>query len=678
MLERRTASNNRALQDAIQIAAKQESQRAKQQDTKRSTERLGEQRDSRKVIGLLEKIANRLENLDRGGGLGNAAGSVLSGAALGRLLARSNARSAARAKLVRDASGRWRNTVTGRYSKAPPPGFFQRIANGVGESRIGRLGGAVARSPLGRMAGAAARSPLGRIAGQGLRLGGNVLGKLAWPVAIGMSIFDGVNGMRNADNILGRKTNGTEKAQVGMAQAVNGFLLGLPDFLSKKVFGQSFAKLMVDGLGDVQKQLTNKINGIWDGTRKMIGAGFGTVANVYNKSLSAMTKYGDEIAAAGAGLIAAVKAKDMKGAVSALGKLGALLFKPTAAIAAKADQLVQAGGKAVAQGVRSGGAAVATSVSAGISAVAGWAGLGSTSAKYESGNRGVMAISSGKGDPGGASYGKYQLASKTGTLQRYLKDSGYDKQFAGLAPGSKEFNAKWRELGKSDPKFAESQHDFIKKTHYDPAAKYAASLGFNMNNRGMQDAVWSASVQHGGVKRLLAMAAATPGWAQMSDEQKLRTFYSVRAQYATNAMRRNKASASQIASVQKRYQSEVNDALALSRNGSDVQMASTSAVPSNMKVASSMAAARGSASRASMSPVSEPLTQELPVVPVNKPDMQKPLNDLKALYAASKEPAQTKVAANTGGTGGLPSVGDVADRPRIDLQAITTTLAGRG
>ena len=49
--------------------------------------------------------------------------------------------------------------------------------------------------------------------------------------------------------------------------------------------------------------------------------------------------------------------------------------------------------------------------------------LGQTSASYESGVAGAGAISTGKGDHGGVSYGSYQFSSATGTLQEYLQQS---------------------------------------------------------------------------------------------------------------------------------------------------------------------------------------------------------------------------------------------------------------
>lgn len=202
--------------------------------------------------------------------------------------------------------------------------------------------------------------------------------------------------------------------------------------------------------------------------------------------------------------------------------------------------------------------------------------LGDSVAKYESGSKGVASVSSGKGDPGGASYGKYQLASKTGTLQRYLKQSGYAESFSGMNPGQPDFNAKWVELAKSDPNFGNSQHDFIKKTHFDPAIKKAAELGFASDNRGVQEAIWSGSIQHGGIKRILAKTAEIPGFKEMSPGEQIAAFYKTRGDYAASAMRANGASESTIQNASYgRYSREIKDALALA--GSNVAQENVSA-----------------------------------------------------------------------------------------------------
>lgn len=77
--------------------------------------------------------------------------------------------------------------------------------------------------------------------------------------------------------------------------------------------------------------------------------------------------------------------------------------------------------------------------------------LGQTSARYESGAAGAGAISNGKGDHGGASYGSYQFSSSTGTLQEYLAQSPYGEQFLALTPVTPKFDTKWRDLALSDP-----------------------------------------------------------------------------------------------------------------------------------------------------------------------------------------------------------------------------------
>ncbi|BAV95868.1 peptidoglycan-binding domain-containing protein [Lysobacter enzymogenes] len=125
-----------------------------------------------------------------------------------------------------------------------------------------------------------------------------------------------------------------------------------------------------------------------------------------------------------------------------------------------------------------------------------WA-LGDTSQRYETGNRGAGTISTGKGDHGGVSYGSYQLSSKTGTLREYLDQSPYRDQFAGMTPATPEFNAKWRELAKTDPAFAQDQHEFIRKTHYDVQVNKLEKRGIDLSDRGpaVQDALWSTSVQ---------------------------------------------------------------------------------------------------------------------------------------------------------------------------------------
>lgn len=69
--------------------------------------------------------------------------------------------------------------------------------------------------------------------------------------------------------------------------------------------------------------------------------------------------------------------------------------------------------------------------------------LGALSERFESGERGPGAVSSGKGDPGGVSYGIWQLSSRAGTAAAFMASEGapWQGDFAGAAPGSAAFSA---------------------------------------------------------------------------------------------------------------------------------------------------------------------------------------------------------------------------------------------
>ncbi len=155
--------------------------------------------------------------------------------------------------------------------------------------------------------------------------------------------------------------------------------------------------------------------------------------------------------------------------------------------------------------------------------------LGDSSAAFESGGKGAGTISSGRGDRGGKSYGTYQLSSKTGTLRQFLNESPYGKQFEGMQEGSADFDRQWQRLAKNDPAFAQAQHDFIKRTHYDKAVDGLKEAGIDLSGRGkaVQDAIWSTSVQFGAGKKdgktgavpLFQKALGGRNLADMSDEQ---------------------------------------------------------------------------------------------------------------------------------------------------------------
>lgn len=153
--------------------------------------------------------------------------------------------------------------------------------------------------------------------------------------------------------------------------------------------------------------------------------------------------------------------------------------------------------------------------------------LGLTSSRYESGGRGPATISTGRGDAGGVSYGEYQLSSKAGTLQAYLAQSRYGARFVGLKPATRAFDALWLRLARAEPGFAQEQHDFIGRTHYDAQVQRLRDAGIDLSNAGraVQDLLWSTAVQYGALtlsiltKALRTAFGATVDATALTDAQ---------------------------------------------------------------------------------------------------------------------------------------------------------------
>lgn len=151
----------------------------------------------------------------------------------------------------------------------------------------------------------------------------------------------------------------------------------------------------------------------------------------------------------------------------------------------------------------------------------GWKHLGYTSKKYESGRGGPGTINTqgASRDKGGMSYGLYQMSEK-GTVQQYQKFTKYSA-LKGLKPGTAEFNRTWKAVAKRDPEgFAEEQHAFIKKNYYDRLSSRLKRKGmdFSSRGRGIQDMIWSTSVQYGN-KKIIENALKGQNVNAMSDAQ---------------------------------------------------------------------------------------------------------------------------------------------------------------
>jgi murein DD-endopeptidase MepM/ murein hydrolase activator NlpD len=200
--------------------------------------------------------------------------------------------------------------------------------------------------------------------------------------------------------------------------------------------------------------------------------------------------------------------------------------------------------------------------------------LGELSAKYETGGRGPGVVSTGSGDPGGVSYGSYQMATKMGTVARFVAQSGFPwaSDFKGLAPGTAPFTACWKRIAANETtQFQSAQHAFIKKSHYDLlAAKILADDGLDVNqrSRALQDVIWSTAVQHGGgtpiVHKAIANVKAKPTDPDY-DKKLISAIYAERGKKKAdgNLAYFSKSSPGVQAGVAKRFRNEEQDALAM-------------------------------------------------------------------------------------------------------------------
>lgn len=206
--------------------------------------------------------------------------------------------------------------------------------------------------------------------------------------------------------------------------------------------------------------------------------------------------------------------------------------------------------------------------------------LGALSARYESGERGPGAVSSGRGDPGGVSYGLFQLASRTGTVAAFLAAEGtpWAAEFGPARPGDAAFSEVWRRIAARDGEaFGEAQHAFIERTHYRPAvAAVRGQTGLDLDRRAdaVRDACWSCAVQHGAAARILAEAVgeadrqagrAAAGY----DRVLIGAIYAQRAAYVRAVARRadRAEQVTLLGLVERRYPAELAAALAMLDRG---------------------------------------------------------------------------------------------------------------
>lgn len=209
--------------------------------------------------------------------------------------------------------------------------------------------------------------------------------------------------------------------------------------------------------------------------------------------------------------------------------------------------------------------------------------IGTLSGRFESGSDGIAAI--GYDKTGGTSYGKYQIASRTGTMDSFI--SFLDKNAPELAQelkqagpantGSKNgaMPEAWKTIAAREPeKFETLQHNFIMQQHFEPAmAKLANLTGLDQSklSNTMQEVLFSTAVQHGpsGAGRILARAFERVGMdnfnttnttkAAKAEEMVIKQVYTIRSGQF-------QSSTSQVqAAVKSRLQTEMQMALNMAR-----------------------------------------------------------------------------------------------------------------
>lgn len=207
-------------------------------------------------------------------------------------------------------------------------------------------------------------------------------------------------------------------------------------------------------------------------------------------------------------------------------------------------------------------------------------GLGTLAAKFESGADGIAAI--GYDRTGGTSYGKYQIASRVGTMKNfisYLDENAPDlaQRLRAAGPANTggrngRMPAEWRKIAAEEPERFESlQSDFIRSSHFNPAKEGIASatgVSFDALPHALQEVLFSTAVQHGpaGAVRIVNQALKRVGPQKVqsaSSETEVKTvgrqlitqIYNLRAgQFGSSSARVQGA-------VRNRLRQEMQDAL---------------------------------------------------------------------------------------------------------------------
>ena len=146
--------------------------------------------------------------------------------------------------------------------------------------------------------------------------------------------------------------------------------------------------------------------------------------------------------------------------------------------------------------------------------------LGFVSEQEESNGK-VDAISKAE-KTGNVNYGPWQIASKPGTMDNYIKfSSKYGARLNTSRPGSTAFANTWREIATEDPDgFKADQFEFIKKSHYDPVKNVLEEkLGSIEGVPSLKELAFSIGVQYGNLgKRVVSDAIESLGTGEVTEK----------------------------------------------------------------------------------------------------------------------------------------------------------------
>ncbi|MEE4355299.1 MAG: hypothetical protein V2I97_02460 [Desulfococcaceae bacterium] len=200
---------------------------------------------------------------------------------------------------------------------------------------------------------------------------------------------------------------------------------------------------------------------------------------------------------------------------------------------------------------------------------------GRISAWFESGTSAGKAV--GYDAAGGTSYGLYQIASRPGTMERFLnyleiREPGWAHRLRASGPadtGSRKGDMPrvWKEIAsENEARLNRLQYEFIRSTHYTPAEnQIARKCGIQIGERTslLQEALWSTAVQHGpGGAAAIFQSAVNElrnGGSHISDRSLIEQVYEIRKERAGYA-----ADPALKESLLRRYEEEKKRTLAMS------------------------------------------------------------------------------------------------------------------